>query len=358
MTNPSQFDGADQERFASDYKDYADTVLQPTRLEIHKALRWDESHRWNQLDDNRMPVASPIYRVRSRIKRPESVLDKIIRHPDSYPKGLAPPTFRRMYDTLGFRIIVYFLQHLGLVHEALLRSGEFEFSEENPPVAYLTEDVKKRINLSVRGTPRESGYASIHYVVRLRESELPYSERPWVEIQLRTIIEDAWAEIHHVLGYKPDKRTSFAVREQFRIIGRGLEAIDHHFGFLADELSRFQREVELNAGTPLNPENLPAVLLEFQITCAQREIDGLLKLLNSRGVSTIGSLRELAVDDRIRVIRQVFADVLGRGPGAFELVANLANLIGIPIGDRSEQDRVRTQINISRISREIRELED
>jgi hypothetical protein len=69
--------------------------------------------------------------------------------------------------------------------------------------------------------------------------------------------------------------------------------------FLSLELQRFQKEATFDSESPLNAENLPRVLDEFGLVCAQREIDGLLKVLNSRGIPTVGGLRRIASDERI-----------------------------------------------------------
>ena len=146
---------------------------------------------------------------------------------------------------------------------------------------------------------------------------MPIEARPWIELQVRTMVEDVWAEIEHVQGISQGKRTSFAVRSQFRILSSMLQAIDEHFNFLSEELSRFQEEVTYTDADPLNAENLPAVLSELGIGCAQREIDGMLKLLTSRGVERVGDLLRIASIDKIKHVKNMYP--LGGGPRATEL---------------------------------------
>jgi hypothetical protein len=122
-----------------------------------------------------------------------------------------------------------------------------------------------------------------------------------------------------------------------------LAAIDEHFNFLAEELSRFQEEGEDNDVDPLNAENLPRVLAELGLGCAQKEIDGLLKLLVSRGVRQVGLLRGLRNTKHLDIIRHTYHATEGRPPSNFEVVANLANIVGCS-GEDEVIERVRAQI--------------
>ena len=338
-------------QFLAEYKDYVEKVLAPTRQELRDLFKgWQTTGHWaareETKDDRRANRAnpSPVQRVYSRIKRPESVVDKIKRKRASFPDGLIPASFQSMTDTLGVRLVIYFLTHLPMVDRELRRSGLFEISSLHQPVAYLSADLATRLSLQhLNPIQKDSGYASIHYILRLKDSKIPLSRRPWFELQLRTLTEHTWGEIEHVLGYKPDKRTSFAVRKQFQIIGKLLEAIDEHFNFLFEELSRFQTEVEYDDSAPLNAENLPAVLVDVGLGCAQKEIDGLLKLLVSRGVENPGALREIASTRTLEIVRSTYYNEKGRPPNNFEAVASLATLMGV-LSEAEQTERVKAQI--------------
>jgi putative GTP pyrophosphokinase len=205
---------------------------------------------------------------------------------------------------------------------------KFELSLLEPPKAYLPEELTNRLSLMhLDRKDKESGYASVHYILRLKNSNVPVEQRPWFELQVRTVTEDAWGEVEHVLGYKPEKRTSFAVQRQFQIISKQLGAIDEHFNFLHTELTRFQEEVEVNASDPLNAENLPPELAARGLGCAQNEIDGLLKVLVSRKIPTVAALRAVSTPKRLDLVRHTFWNVEGRPPNNFEFIAHLAALV-------------------------------
>jgi len=94
-------------------------------------------------------------------------------------------------DLLGIRIICPFLEDLETIERLLV--GHF-------PVVELERK-------GARHSFREFGYDSLHLLVRLDaeqlDEELPGCQRV-CEIQLRTILQDAWAEVEHELIYKSD----------------------------------------------------------------------------------------------------------------------------------------------------------
>lgn len=345
-----------QDDFLRAYATYVKEILEPTEMEAKGILSsWKRPGYWSKYTEKeRLPEPSPIQRVRSRIKRPESVVDKIYRRTDDFPDGLSPQSIVKMQDCFGIRVIVYFLSQILFVDREIRTNPAFEVSTDHPPIVYLSEDLHRRLALNhIERKDKESGYASVHYMVRLRESQISKDKRPWFELQLRTMAEDLWGEIEHILGYKPGKRTSFAVRKQFRIISRELEGIDEHFNFLFEELLRFQEESSYNDTDPLNAENLPPVLSEIGIGCSQREIDGLLKLLFSRGMESVGQLRAVATNRILEMIRNTYRQQEGRHPINFEIVANLANLQDV---DNEEEviRRIRSQIEFLKVWEKVK----
>ena len=96
-----------------------------------------------------------------------------------------------MSDAVAARIIVYFLSNIPLIHNEIINNPILEISKECPPVAYLNENLMKRLGLDdIERKPKESGYVSIHYILRLRTSLIPKEQRPWFELQVRTLAEN------------------------------------------------------------------------------------------------------------------------------------------------------------------------
>ena len=123
-------------------------------------------------------------RIKGRIKSFESYFKKYIRQ----LKDEASPLIT---DLAGIRIICPFLEDLATV-EKLLSSK------------------LKVIEVERKGgdhTFREFGYESIHLLVAIPEDILKNLNIPsneTVEIQIRTILQDAWAEVEHELVYKAE----------------------------------------------------------------------------------------------------------------------------------------------------------
>jgi putative GTP pyrophosphokinase len=121
--------------------------------------------------------------IKSRLKRFEDYYEKLRR--SARKKKQAPV----ITDLLGLRIICPFLEDVDRVEQLL--SNHFE----------VVETVRKASGHSFR----EFGYDSVHLLVRL---ENPHVDTPLphtlsiCEIQLRTILQDAWAEVEHELVYK------------------------------------------------------------------------------------------------------------------------------------------------------------
>lgn len=343
-----------RDRFLADYGEYVEAVLRPTKLEVETLLGRLRARRyWAKYQtDPTLPIPSPIHRVRTRIKRPESAEDKIQRKPESFPDGLCQESLRCMYDAVGTRIICFFLSDLPLVDKEIRQLDEIELSEDDPPIAYLPEEVWNRLGLQhIVRKENPSGYASIHYIMRLKGSSVAANNRPWFELQVRTLTEDVWAEIEHLLGYKPDKKTFFAVKEQFRILSKLLGAVDEHFDFLRDELERLQRDIKIDEEAKLNPENLPRVLSSVGVGVAQLDIDGLLKILASYGIETVEELRKLAQPADLKLIRREWETRVGSPPDNFSVIATLASFRDVR-GVRTKQQRIREQIALWEFWRE------
>jgi ppGpp synthetase/RelA/SpoT-type nucleotidyltranferase len=277
-----------------------------------------------------------------RIKRMESVEDKFRRHPDKYGTDWDPARFRTMDDALGVRVIVYFLSDFTLVHNELHSlADDIEVLGDPPTTAYLPAGLPERLNLGlVDRKDKTSGYASLHYRCRLRRSEVPLEQRPLFEIQVRTLAEHTWAEIHHLIGYKREKETSVEVEEETRIISSHLKVIDEHFDLLRLRLGRAQMNAPKPKGkTKLNAENLPVILGELNLLADQREVDGLLRSLASRGIRQVKDLRDRATPHRLDLIRKEWQQLTGRPAQTFDVTGVLGT-----ISPTASNDEVRAKV--------------
>ena len=334
-------------KFLAEYELYESQVLKPTYNEILKLLNsWELPEYWEKYAvSKRVATPSPIRMTLVRIKHSEKVVDKIFRKPNLFPEGLSSQSIHQMEDALGIRIIVYFVSQLPLIDKELRSSGLFEISKKTLPEAYLSSDLLTRFGLThIKQKNKESGYASIHYTVRLKNSSLAAQERPYFEIQVRTMAQELWSELEHILAYKPDNRPHFSAKRRLQILSREMSTIDEQFNLLYEELIRNQETATYQDSDPLNFENLPKVLMEVGVKCALKDLNPILKLLTSRGVDKVKDLLLLATPRRLETIRNTYISSLGHTPDVLEISAALSALKGATT-KKTEIERIKSQID-------------
>ena len=149
-----------------------------------------------------------IHHVASRVKRPGSLEGKLRRKPGRYHR------LDDVTDLIGVRVITYFESDVGVVGRLL---------EEN-----LTVDWLNSVDKGMMQDPDRFGYRGVHYVVRLPASPDSPSP-PWFEVQIRSILQHAWAEMEHDLGYKSRDAVPREVRRRFNRLSGLLEMADEEF---------------------------------------------------------------------------------------------------------------------------------
>jgi putative GTP pyrophosphokinase len=349
---------ADQFRvFLTEYENYIRKILKPEHRRIRAFFdRWREPYYWvRYANRNDSPYPNPIRSVFTRIKRPEKVVDKILHKPEEYPAGISPQSFYKMHDCIGVRIIVYFLSQLPYIDRELRSSGNVEISKDIAPEAYLSRDLINRFGLShITHKEKESGYASVHYVIRLNtKTRQKDAIHPWFEIQVRTLAQELWSEMEHILAYKSAQKANFSAKRRFQILSSQINAMDEHFNLLYEELVQDQEKVKYEEDEVLKPDNLPYTLALIGIRCAQQDFDTIISILRSRGVKTIKDFVNLANPKRLETIRNTYITVTGRPPDNFELIASLGSLKGINPGE-NEIQHVESQIQFSRFWNKFR----
>lgn len=129
---------------------------------------------------NRDPVASS----QTRIKSAESMRQKLQRLAFSVT---AESAMKNAFDAAGVRLVCPFIQDIDRTAE-LIRAI--------PGVQIQTEKDYIR-------SPKPNGYRSYHMILSMPLRFLGNSQKTvWLEVQLRTIAMDCWANIEHQLKYK------------------------------------------------------------------------------------------------------------------------------------------------------------
>lgn len=152
-----------------------------------------------------------VYTINHRIKDEERLIEKIDERNETTTKGDSPIDAlnyrKRIEDLLGIRIVCLRLSDVEKVAQyldSLREEGKLVFvrAPKRKQTFVLPVDPGE---LPPEGVDLQySGYSSIHYVVKLGKS----LERPreiaslCAEIQLRTILEEAWGEVDHKYRYE------------------------------------------------------------------------------------------------------------------------------------------------------------
>ena len=166
---------------------------------------------------------NPIETVKSRIKSPQSIADKL-------EKKHLPITFESMQENLndiaGLRVICPYISDIYTVRDILLKQPDINLITEKD---YIKE-------------PKESGYRSLHLVIEIPVylSETTYSIK--VEIQLRTIAMDFWASLEHKLHYKTTVNVPDSVRRELFRVAETIAITDREMEEIAIELQQIESE--------------------------------------------------------------------------------------------------------------------
>lgn len=159
--------------------------------------------------------------IRSRIKEFESFWDKIQR------KGYQEP-FQDIEDICGVRIISYYPSDLEKISALIHR----EFN--------VIESIDKVDTLG----PDKFGYRSIHFVVTIKDEWLSTPNYRGLsdikaEIQVRTILMHAWADIEQKLAYKKAEYVPEKFRRNLARISAILEEADERLDSLRQERENY-----------------------------------------------------------------------------------------------------------------------
>lgn len=162
------------------------------------------------------------FSLKTRVKSLESLSEKL-----SFLNSEERITESQIKDLLGIRVVVPFQEGVEQVVTSLRQH-------------FAVDDIERK---SEKLSYREFAYDAVHVEVPLdRDLGLPGCCKPVVEVQVRTILQDAWAEVEHELIYKNHFRfpNNESIRKKLAALNANLTLSDMIFQEIRDS----QKEME------------------------------------------------------------------------------------------------------------------
>lgn len=166
--------------------------------------------------------------VNSRLKNSTSLSDKLQRGVEKYDK------LEDVTDLSGVRITCWLLEQIPQIEHVIKEN--FDINE--------VHSINKREKMDAD----RFGYVSIHYIISLSDARKNLSEfRRYAglrcEVQIRTILQHAWAEIEHDLGYKSKIEIPKNIKRRFYRLAGLLELADDEFQGLSGDIDEYRNTV-------------------------------------------------------------------------------------------------------------------
>lgn len=260
---------------------YSDLSFYDDNLGLYKRLKEEVLFAFEDALD------VPVHSVSGRVKERKSVFGKILR------KSYTSPELQ-IEDIVGIRVICLYRSDLEEVGRTIDQLFEI-----------LTHEDK-----TAAGADDQFGYMSTHYVCTLKKSASgPRYDRlrgQKFEVQVRTILMDAWANVSHHLAYKGARGLAAEKRRDFNALAAMLYNADSQFQELASVVASSQPE---DSKSPLNRETTMKLLQELfpdrddileappgvapmTMDDVRRSVSELLAELTQVGYETVGQLRD------------------------------------------------------------------
>ncbi len=156
--------------------------------------------------------------IESRVKTEKSLAGKL------ELKGSKYATLADITDIIGLRVITFYIDDVDKVASAVERL--FEVDWEN------SVDKRKVHEID------SFGYLSLHYICS--RPGFPYR----FEIQMRTVLQHAWANMNHDTGYKSGVEVPRRYLRNLSRLAGMLELVDEQFSQIRSELTDYRRRVQ------------------------------------------------------------------------------------------------------------------
>jgi ppGpp synthetase/RelA/SpoT-type nucleotidyltranferase len=207
-----------------------------------------------------IPASCPIHSIEARAKGIDQFVNKackLIEAEALEPKYPFP--MKQITDLAGVRVITFFPRNIDDVCRSI--ESELEVRERRDKGEELLAE-------------NRFGYQSIHYLVTLRATRVMLPEYKRfdglvAEIQVRTILQHAWAEMEHDIQYKSVAAIPGLIRRRFMSLAGMLEIADREFQAIQDADADLRSEVR----QPLDEELTGLDELKVELAPPEKQME-------------------------------------------------------------------------------------
>lgn len=229
--------------------------------------------------------------IKSRVKNFDSFFEKYHR------KGYENP-FEQCTDILGLRVVAYLDSDIEVI-ERIIKE-------------IFSVDTKQSIDKRVPESVREFGYRSLHLICRLGDvrKDLPEYSSLYdlcFEVQIRTALQDTWAEIEHTFNYKSQASLPHELERKLFSASAILESVDSILSQVTSEAVDYFQQVSTGGvrepTDPLTKIGMLALVEKYAKIFGVKNLvkefekipsnDNAQKELQQFGISTLAELEKL-----------------------------------------------------------------
>ncbi|MFP1871156.1 GTP pyrophosphokinase family protein [Lonsdalea quercina] len=180
----------------------------------------------NLLQQNQIEYLSVSYRTKTK----EGILEKIGR------KNYKRPV-EELTDISGVRVILYLESDIAKVSNIIKSTFNI--------------DTKNSIDNESRLSSDKIGYRSVHYVCDTGEKRNNLKEYELIsglncEIQVRTMLQHAWAELTHDRNYKLGANLPLQIQRKINLFSGMLEIADEGFSEIVNSIKEYKESISNN----------------------------------------------------------------------------------------------------------------
>ena len=151
---------------------------------------------------------NPIEHVKSRLKTPQSIINKV--HRRGYEFTI-DSIRKNVLDIAGIRIICSFTSDIYSVSKMLVNQRDIEVVEYKDYIK----------------NPKPNGYQSLHMILKIPVFMSDRVEEAFVEVQIRTIAMEFWASLEHKIYYKYDKEIPENLKNDLKDAADQISQLDY-----------------------------------------------------------------------------------------------------------------------------------